>query len=52
MIKLYKTYSIGQVLPGIALKYEFYTDELYFDLRAIKFATEYFPSSPTVGIYL
>ncbi|WP_373545197.1 hypothetical protein [Chamaesiphon sp.] len=36
MIKLYKTYFIDQVFPGVALKYEFYADELYFDLKAIK----------------
>ena len=36
MIRLYKTYFIDQVFPGVALKYEFYADELYFDLKAIK----------------
>jgi hypothetical protein len=36
MIKLHKTYFIDQVFPDVALKYEFYADELYFDLKAIK----------------
>jgi hypothetical protein len=36
VIKLHKTYFICQVFPGIALKDEFYADELYFDLKEIE----------------
>jgi hypothetical protein len=35
VIILNKTYFIAQAFPGVALKYEFYVDELYCDKKAI-----------------
>jgi hypothetical protein len=46
VINLNKTYFIGQVFPGVALKYEFYADELYFDRKATKVRYRIFSTSP------
>jgi hypothetical protein len=35
VIVLNKTYFVDQAFPGVALKYEFYIDEIYFDKKAI-----------------
>lgn len=46
MIILNKTYFIDQVFPGVALKYEFYADELYFDRKATKIRYRIFSTFP------
>jgi hypothetical protein len=46
VINLNKTYFIDQVFPGVALKYEFYADELYFDRQATKVRYRIFSTYP------
>jgi hypothetical protein len=45
VIILNKTYFIEQAFPGVALKYEFYIDELYFDKKGINIRYRLFTNS-------